>query len=137
MPRCTEHVTSRPPTYSYGYTAKSPAIPRASARQYVPRSVPCLQKDRGRYHCTYLYRHVIRRHCNPVTIATSPSAQALPTCHVVITILYTCSSVVNSLTQTPIRTTCLTHQICTLHYMHINSFSYHLLRGITSLVTST
>ena len=40
---------------------------------------------------TYLYSHVIRRHCTPVTIATSISAQALHTCHVVIAANYTSS----------------------------------------------
>ena len=41
----------RLPTYSYGYAAKSPSIPRASARQYILRSIPSLQKARGRSHC--------------------------------------------------------------------------------------
>ena len=35
----------------------------------------------------------------------------------VITILYICSSIVKSLSQTPIYTTCLTHQLCILRYI--------------------
>ena len=50
----------------------------------------------------------------------------------VITILYTCSSVVKSLSPTPIHT-CLTHQLCTVHYI----LAYRLLFLLTSWLDVT
>ena len=40
---------------------------------------------------TYIYRHVVSRHCAPAIIATSTSAQDLPTSHGVIRANYTSS----------------------------------------------
>ena len=48
----------------------------------------------------------------------------------VFTILYTWSSVVNSLTPTPIHTTCLTHELCTMQYI----LRYRLLLFTTFVV---
>ena len=95
---------SRPPTYSYVYAAKYPAIPRASARQYIPRSVPSLQKDCNRSHC---YVSLSSRDTSPLhsgdhhyinicTGGTYISRRHRSQQHV-ITILYNCSSVVKSL----------------------------------------
>ena len=61
---------------------------------------------------TYLYRHVIRRHCILATIDTNwPRLQQLelPTILHLIPILYTRSTIIKSLTQTP------THYLSNLH----------------------
>jgi hypothetical protein len=112
LSRCIGHVTSRPRTYTYSYAARSPAIPRASARAYIPNSLPS-KRIVADLTAASFYHHVVRRHCTRVTTATSISALAQPAClsrrhrtqQHVITILYTCSWIVKSLTLTPLHAT--------------------------------
>ena len=128
-------MTSRSHAYSHGYPAKSRAIPRASARQYTPRSIPIFlrNKDCGRSHryvtlssrltsslhsgdhryiticagATYLsWRHprklhVITRDRSHLYVTIALRRPPIPTSHVVITILYTCSTVITSPTIHP------------------------------------